>query len=241
MFEEITKQDLSRKLGIGASPFSKKDIADYVNLKLEALGSRGFQDNQESAVMGLAEPFLRSVKARTHLAESPLPPADRRIQDFLDKLAAHVGEETAALPRETLILDRHGLARQLSIPGNADHFKSSINDSYRVAQGVLHNPKSDRRTTAGVFHVTDWGLPVPADKKAVPPVAALRLFRAAMNPPEEFTLVPLTAKQEEKAHCWVSLLLRPTVRPEVPGYSPKKSMEVRFFAPAVLSSNLDFV
>ncbi|MET3870227.1 hypothetical protein [Puniceicoccus vermicola] len=241
MFEEITKQDLSRRLGIGDSPFSKKDIADYVNLKLEALGSRGFQDDQESAVMGLAEPFLRSVKARTHLAESPLPPVDRRIQDFLDKLAAHVGEETAALPRETLILDRHGLARQLSIPGNADHFKSSVNDSYRVSQGVLHNPKSDRRTTAGVFHVADWGLPVPADKKAVPAVAALRLFRAAMNPPEEFMLVPLTAKQEEKAHCWVSLLLRPTVRPEVPGYSPKKSMEVRFFAPAVLSSNLDFV
>tara|TARA_R100000027_G_scaffold163_3_gene187 strand:- start:7055 stop:10519 length:3465 start_codon:yes stop_codon:yes gene_type:complete len=241
MFEENTKQDLSRRLGIGESPFSKKDIADYVNLKLEALGGHGFNDDKASAVMGLAEPFLRSVKARTHLAESPLPPVDQRIQNFLDQLAEHVGEETAALPRETLILDRHGLARQLSLPGNADHFKSSISDSYRVAQGVLHNPKSDRRTTAGVFHVTDWGLPVPADKKAVPPVTALRLFRAAMNPPDEFLIVPLTANQEEKSYCWASLLLRPTVRPEVPGYSPRKSMEVRFFAPGVLSSNLDFV
>ncbi len=241
MFEEITKQELDRRLGIGESPYSKKDLADYVNLKLEALGNRGFRDERPSPITGLAEPFLRSIKARSHLAETPLCPADQRIQDFLDQFAATVGEEAAELPRESLVLDRHGLARQISLPGNADHFKSSVSDSYRVSQGVLHNPKSDRRTTAGVFHVTDWGLPVPADKKAVPSVAALRLFRAAMNPPDEFLLVPLTAKQEEKAHCWVSLLLRPTVRPPVSGYSPRKSMEVRFFAPAVLSSNLDFV
>jgi len=242
MFEQISKKDLDRRFGIGESPYSKKDLADYVNLKLEALGSHGSQKSEESsAVMGLAEPFLRSIKARTHLAESPLSPADRRIQDFLDKLAAYVGEETAELPRETLVLDRHGLARQLSVPATGDHFKSEVSDSYRISQGVLHNPKSDRRTTAGVFHVTDWGLPIPADKKAVPPVTALRLFRAAMNPPDEFKLVPLTANEEEKAHCWVSLLLRPTVRPEIPGFSPRKSMEVRFFAPAVLTSNLDFV
>jgi len=241
MFEQISKKDLDRKLGIGESPYSKKDLSDYVNLKLEALGSHGSDSGEESAVMGLAEPFLRSIKARTHLAESPLSPVDQRIQNFLNQLAEMVGEDTAELPRETLVLDRHGLARQLSVPAKADHFKSSISDSYRIAQGVLHNPKSDRRTTAGVFHVTDWGLPVPADKKAVPPVTALRLFRAAMNPPDEFKLVPLSAGQEEEAHCWVSLLLRPTVRPEIQGHSPKKSMEVRFFAPGVLVSNLDFV
>ena len=241
MFEELTQKDLDRRLGIGNSLYSKGDLADYVNLKLEAIGGRGFQKTGGAAVMDLAKPFLRSVKARSHLAESPLPPADRRIQNFLERFAAEVGEEAPNLPRETFNLDRHGLARILSLPGGSDHFKSSINDSYRVAQGVLHNPKSDRRTTAGVFHVTDWGLPVPWDKKAVPPLTALRLFRAAVNPPEEFTLVPLTSEQEKPSHCWVSLLLRPTVRPEVRGYAPRKSMEVRFFAPGVLSSNLDFV
>ncbi|MEM0966991.1 MAG: hypothetical protein AAGJ81_12650 [Verrucomicrobiota bacterium] len=241
MFEELSAEELDRRFGIGKARFSKEDLADYVNLKLEAIGKQGFQKVGGSPIMDLAEPFLQSVKARTHLAESPIPPCDRRIQDFLDAFAKEVGEESPQLPRDTFVLDRHGLAKTLSLPGNADHFKSSINDSYRVAQGVLHNPKSDRRTTAGVFHVTDWGLPVAADKKAVPPLTALRLFRAAVQAQEEFLLVPLTAYQEEKAHCWVSLLLRPTVRPEVPGYSHKKSMEVRFFVPGVLSSNLDFV
>jgi hypothetical protein len=39
----------------------------------------------------------------------------------------------------------------------------------------------------------------------------------------------------------VSLLLRPIVCPEVPGVCPEKSMEIRFFAPGSLVSNLDFV
>ena len=38
-----------------------------------------------------------------------------------------------------------------------------------------------------------------------------------------------------------SLLLRPIVCPEVPGVGPQKTMEVRFFAPGALVSNLDFV
>ena len=241
MFEELSREELSRGWGIGASGVRTEDLTDYVNLKLEAIGCAAFRKAEGSPVMGLAEPFLRGVRARTRLGESPYSPADRRIQTFLDRFASAVGEEAPALPRETFVLDRHGLARTLSLPGNADHFRSSVNDSYRVAQGVLHNPKSDRRTTAGVFHVADWGLPVPADKKAVPPVAALRLLRAALLPPDEFLLVPFTAAQEEQARCWVSLLLRPMVRPAVPGYSPRKSMEIRFLAPAVLSSNLDFV
>ncbi len=241
MFDKNTQEELSRRFGIGPSAFRPEDLVDYANLKLEAIGCPGLRKDADSAVIELAEPFLRSIKARSHLGEAPLSPADRRIQLFLDRFAVTVGEESPELPRDTFVLDRHGLARTLSVPGNADHFKSSVSDSYRVAQGVLHNPKSDRRTTAGVFHVTDWGLPVPADKKAVPPLAALRLFRAAMNPPDEFLLLPFTAAQEEKAHCWVSLLLRPTVRPEVAGHSPRKTMEIRFFVPGVLASNLDFV
>ena len=39
----------------------------------------------------------------------------------------------------------------------------------------------------------------------------------------------------------VSMLLRPTVCPEVKGVISKKSLEVRFFAPGTLVSNLDFV
>ena len=66
------------------------------------------------------------------------------------------------------------MARTLSLPAKGDHFSSEIIDSYRIQQGVLHNPKSDRRTTKGVFHVTEGGLPIPDDKKAVPKLAAAR-------------------------------------------------------------------
>ena len=37
-----------------------------------------------------------------------------------------------------------------------------------VTLGVVHNPKSDKRTTKGVFHVVDDGLPISGDKKVVP-------------------------------------------------------------------------
>ena len=34
-----------------------------------------------------------------------------------------------------------------------------------VLSGVVHNPKSDKRTTKGVLHVVDGGLPISGDKK----------------------------------------------------------------------------
>ena len=54
-----------------------------------------------------------------------------------------------------MVLERHGLARMLSLPVDSDAFKSDIIESYRVKQGVLHNPAKDRRTTKGVFHVAE--------------------------------------------------------------------------------------
>ena len=53
--------------------------------------------------------------------------------------------------------------------------------------------------------------------------------------------LPFTATQPEPAECFVSLLLRPLVCPAVPGFTAEKTMEVRFFVPGNLVSNLDFV
>ncbi len=133
------------------------------------------------------------------------------------------------------------MARLLSLPPDRDEFVSSILSSYRTGQGVLHNPRSDRRTTEGIFHVAEGGLPIPQDKRAVPPEVFARLLGLALQPPRDFLRLPFTATQPEPAECFVSLLLRPIVCPEVPGYCPQKSMEIRFFAPGSLVSNLDFV
>jgi phosphoenolpyruvate carboxykinase (diphosphate) len=105
----------------------------------------------------------------------------------------------------------------------------------------LHNPKEDKRTTKGVFHICEGGLPVPSDKKSVPKLTFALLLEAALNPPRELMRLPFTANQEDKAELFASLLLRPVVMPEVPGITKEKSMEIRFFAPGNLISNLDFV
>src|SRR5262249_52981251 len=113
-------------------------------------------------------------------------------------------------------------------------------NSYRLAQGVLHNPRSDRRTTKGVFHIADGGFPVPADKQAVPKQAFAALLDAAMRPPADVLTLPFSSGQEHKTRLFVSLLIRPLVCPPT-GVDPAKSMEIRFFAPGSLASNLDFV
>ena len=113
--------------------------------------------------------------------------------------------------------------------------------SYRLRQGVLHNPANDRRTTQGVFHIAEGGLPIPDDKLAVPKAVYARLLQLAFQPPRELSRLPFTSTQTEQAECFVSLLLRPVVCPAVPGFIQEKSMEIRFFAPGNLVSNLDFV
>ena len=138
-------------------------------------------------------------------------------------------------------LDSPGLARELSLPPDRDEFFSGIVRSYRVRQGVLHNPVNDRRTTQGVFHVAEGGLPVPDDKLAVPKEVFGRLLDAALHPPVELLRLPFTSTQAAQAECFVSLLLRPVVCPGVPGFIEEKSMETRFFAPGSLVSNLDFI
>ena len=145
------------------------------------------------------------------------------------------------LPARTFVLDRPGLARMLSLPLDRDEFHSDIISSYRVAQGVLHNPRSDRRTTQGIFHVTEGGLPIPDDKLGVPKITFARMLALALNPPRDLMRLPFTATQPKPAECFVSLLLRPVVCPEVPGFTPEKTMEIRFFVPGNLVSNLDFV
>jgi hypothetical protein len=110
-----------------------------------------------------------------------------------------------------------------------------------VIQGVLHNPKNDRRTTQGVFHIVEGGLPIPSDKRAVPVAVYAKLLQAALQPPSELMQLPITSGTEKPVEMWVSLLLRPVVRPEVEGVLPEKSLEIRMFVPGSLVANLDFV
>src|SRR5581483_861999 len=146
------------------------------------------------------------------LLGSHLSPIDVRIQSFLDSyLGDACARGAARLPARTLVLDRPGMAREISLPAGGSSFCSRYLNSYCVPQGVLHNPVADRRTTQGVFHIAEGGLPIPADKIAVPKSAYAALWQAALNPPSNLLTLPYTADQSEQASCFVSLLLRPLV------------------------------
>ena len=222
----------------GRSAIEEKPVR-YVNLKLAALGCPTVQTDDQTEFAELADAILAHHLGDAEPA-SKLAPIDQRIQDFLDAYLADT-VRPARLPANTFVLDKHGLARTLSLPATRDEFSSNIITSYRVRQGVLHNPKSDRRTTQGIFHVTEGGLPIPDDKFAVPKKTFAALLERALQPPADLLRLPFTAGQMQQAECWVSLLLRPIVCPAVPGFNSEKTMEVRFFAPGNLVSNLDFV
>ncbi len=217
------------------------DELKYINLKLAALGQPTSGATSDLRLLQLAGPLLRNHYQKDQLLGDRLCPADSRIQSFLDAYLADVCPGGAPrLPAHTFVLDRPGLARQLSLPATGNTFTSPYLNSYRIAQGVLHNPVSDRRTTQGIFHIVEGGLPVPADKIEVPRLTFARLLAAAFQVPAELLRLPFTADQDDEARMFVSLLLRPLVCPAT-ATDPEKRMETRFFAPGSLVSNLDFV
>ncbi len=237
--------DLQRALGLGpASRDPEKErekLHLYINLKLASSGQPICLDGASADFLETAQDLLRTYREKNRLLADYRCPADRRIEAFLRDYLADLGTPIPRLPASTFVLDRHGVARELSLPMGKDEFKSEIVSSYRVKQGVLHNPASDRRTTKGSFHIAEGGLPIPGDKKAVPKATFAAMLRHALNPPDDLLVLPFTAAQPEPARMFVSLLLRPVVCPEIPGVEPEKSMEIRFFAPGNLVSNLDFV
>jgi phosphoenolpyruvate carboxykinase (diphosphate) len=211
----------------------------HINVKLALIGCPPVVLEGNTEFSQIVSAMAAQSREKDRLLGSHLNPVDQRIQTFLYDYLEDA--PVTKLPTRTFTLDRAGLARVLSLPIDKDEFSSEIINSYRVANGVLHNPKSDRRTTQGIFHVTEGGLPIPDDKAAVPKMTFAKMLALALNPPREIMRLPFTATQPEPAECFVSLLLRPLVCPEVPGYTTEKRMEVRFFVPGNLVSNLDFV
>jgi hypothetical protein len=215
-------------------------MIESLNLRLAMTGCPTFGATGLSRLPGLTGPMFSRQKETMRLLADYLCPADWRIDHFLRDYLYDTGV-TIKWPARNLVLDSPGLARELSLPPDSDAFISEITSSYRLRQGVLHNPAKDRRTTQGVFHVSEGGLPIPDDKFAVPKPVFGRMLQLAFQPPRELLRLPFTSSQREQAECFVSLLLRPIVCPAVEGFTEEKSLEIRFFAPGNLVSNLDFV
>jgi len=241
--------DYKSALGIdpttGANEIGGKTLFEYVNMRLTAAGQPVFGKESDYAIVGLAKPLLENYREfANRFAQELYCATDARIVQFLARYLDDVLEErepVPTLPHRTFVLDTFGTARMLSLPADKDEYGNALVNSYRVRQGVLNNPKNDRRTTAGVFHVAEGGLPVPDDKKSVPKFVFKNLWKKAFEAPEDTLELPFTSTQAQKAKTWVSLFLRPVVCPLIPNVAQAKSMEIRVFAPGGLVSNLDFI
>ncbi len=227
--------------GASVAPDSGK-ILPVIRLKMMATGLELPPNGHGPDFMAHTADLIRKIQEKFRAYPQPLCPLDARLQDFLDR---HFAETELPgkldLPLQTLHMDFHGLARTLSIPAEGDRFESEYVKSYRTVQGVLHNPATDKRTTKGTFHICEGGLPIPADKKAVPKKAFAGLLWNALNPPAHLLELPFTTGTKRPARVFSSLFIRPLVSPEVPGLRGYRDMEIRFFAPGSLVSNLDFV
>ncbi|MFM7803208.1 MAG: hypothetical protein ACKPGK_01755, partial [Verrucomicrobiota bacterium] len=153
---------------IGLQPPDTTELHRHINLKLAELGLRGVPlPGQDRTLDPLLESFIAQGREKDRLLARYDSPADRRINNFLHDYLSDIAVPRE-LPRNTFVLDQYGLARVLSLPPDRDEVASPMLRSYRLRNGILHNPKADRRTTAGIFHVTEGGLPIPDDKKGVP-------------------------------------------------------------------------
>lgn len=237
--------EMKEKLGFAGTQTvvpKLKEVLPIIQLKLMATGLEPYPDAEQQDFIDHSSDLIRKIQSKFRAMPDPLCPVDQRIQNWLDK---HFRDYEAPgrlhLPTRTLHMDFHGLARNLSLPPDKDEFISPLLSSYRVVNGVLHNPVSDKRTTKGTFHVAEGGLPIPGDKLSVPKATFVKMLWHAFNPPADLMTLPFSASTKKPISVFTSLYLRPVVSPEVAGISPYKDMEVRFFAPGSLISNLDFV
>ncbi len=240
---------LRKKLGIDYGDInplvSKEDQIKYINFKLATKGLPVYRPDDAANGSGayfidLFDDIIKDFQEKNRLQSVHEIGIHKRINRFFSEYL-EVSEDTIKVVDNYFTLDHYGLARVLSLPPDSDSYANEYLTSYRIKQGILNNPKNDRRTTEGSFHIVEGGLNIPNDKKAVPKGTFLKLYKEAVNPPEEMKALPFTANQADQAKTFVSLLIKPVVSPEVPGVLKEKTMEILLTVPGSLVSNLDFI
>lgn len=208
--------ELIQRLGL-----SERDLAndrqllhEYINLKLMCLGLQPIGEletalqtpsaattNHKTTISDIAADLITSLRAQTELAADQLPPVDQRIQDILDRTfpASMLPPECTQrirLPSQakTLQIDRANVAFELATPYNSNVYLASVGDkNTKIPQGLICNPKSDKRSTVGTFHVVEGGAKISWDKMAVPQHVFAYMLAQAFNPPDHIMQLPFTS------------------------------------------------
>ena len=146
------------------------EVVRYINLKLAALGQPTSRSTADPSFLEIAGPLLRNYYQKDQLLGNRLCPADTRIQAFLDDyLAQECPGGAARLPANSFVLDRPGLARAMSLPPARRSLRVARTEVVpRARRACCTTPRATGARHKGLFHIVEGGLPVPADKNAVP-------------------------------------------------------------------------
>jgi hypothetical protein len=155
--------DLQRKTGLTEdgeiAKLDSRALRRSILLKLASLG-HAVPDTVDDAMPHDMRDLFARYREQSRLLSEHLNPADQRIQEFLDRELAGCGlDGQVRVPSGTLILDRYGLARELSLPFDSDAWHSEFVSSYRTDNGVLHNPINDRRTKSSACFTVPAAVP----------------------------------------------------------------------------------
>ena len=242
-----TLTNLQRAVGwdkiLASDPAERQNLRNYIVLQLAAAGIIAPDDNQSDSMTEYSTGILESLREKNRLLSGYRAPVDSRIESFLHRYFHDIpGGDSLRLPSRSLTLDRHGMARELSLPVNDNCFKTELVSSYRCLNGVLNNPRADRRTTSWhVSHRHGWhgdsGRQVNGSKKRVRQsvsrgdVPSGRLDVFAIHQ-------PIRRSREDMGF---TLAASVGLSPQWQVYCESKTLETRVFAPGTLVSNLDFV
>ena len=105
-----------------------------------AVGISGAAEVSERARREVRELAERLVDGSHSGNERACCPADQRINTFLNTyFAGQTRQNPLRLPG-AIALPRYGIARELSFPAGGRTYRNEYVTSYRLRNGVLHNP-----------------------------------------------------------------------------------------------------
>ena len=191
---------------------------------------------EAAEVNGVVSTLVTQYREKERLLANHLSPVDQRIQTFLFDYLQDV--PVAKLPARTFIWICTGMARALSLPVDRRPFQFRNHQLLSRRQGVLHNPRSDRRTTQGFFTSPKAACRFPPTRSRCRK-AFRRLLGARCVPTD--VLACLSPPRRQSRRMLHLAAAAPDCLPGRPDPSPEKTMETGFFAPGSLVSNLDFV
>ncbi|VAW79526.1 FIG00945414: hypothetical protein, partial [hydrothermal vent metagenome] len=114
----------------------REELQLYINLKLASSGQPTCVPEDAARFLDISGDLLRSYREKNRLLTDYHCWVDQRIQDFLNHYLGDLSlDKVPSLPTQSFILDRHGVARELSLPMGEDVFRSDIISSYRVKNG----------------------------------------------------------------------------------------------------------